>query len=378
VDNPRVFLYFSEAMTRRVSFVTPLIIGICLLGGIITPAAAANSAAHSPVQQLANFRGLLAKAASQDGSLATEFRKIAQEYRKAGFPEIGNIIQDFAPRTFAAFGRHETLKFLGNARNLSMKLSLQVMSETSLVGSGQTGHGRVVMPDYLGLAVAFAYELAKAGLNVVDNRPITRGIPEFTKPFLLIVTYNDTTGAPNDTVTTFSGGNTYTGSGSVVGSASFSVNFSSFDQQSLFPTILTSPIQGTMTVSRSVTWSRDMTVDTTATLVVSSSASLNLNTASSTFKLLGTLSLDLAPTFVTPITGMDTSTFDLETGATLNVKNPAPGTYTILSGFQSTGNTLGDVTITGLVDGQTGTLTQANGSVTLTITAASPTPSPTP
>jgi hypothetical protein len=375
-----VFRYFSEAMTRHASFVTSLIIGICILGGIITPVSAANSAAHSPVQQLANFRGLLAKAAAQDGSLATDFRKIAQEYRKAGFPEIGNIIQNFAPRTFTAFGRHETLKFLGNARNLSMKLSLQIMSETSLVGSGQTGHGRVVMPDYLGLAAAFAYELAKAGLNVVDNRPITRGIPEFTKPFLLIVTYNDTTGAPNDAATTFSGGNTDTSAGVGVGSGSiqYSGSLSSgFFSSGTFLTLAFNPVQGTVTVSTSAQWYSDMTVDTSGNLVISSGASINFN-AGSSFKLLGTLSVDLAPTFVTPITGTDTSTFDLETGATLNVTNPTPGTYTILSGFQTIGNILGDVTITGLASGQTGTLTQANGSVTLTITDASPTPSPTP
>lgn len=316
-------------------------------------------------------------AAKQDGSLISYFNTVAREYRNAGYPEIAAALQT-APGTFSAMSRYEGFKFLGKDRKLVEKLLAAISADETLVPT-PSGSDRVVKPDYLALATFFAYDIARAGLNVASGKPITRGMQDPVKPLLVKVTYNPS-GNVTDVTTNYSGTNTYTGATSITGSGSLTLNLSSSSSNFLLSG--TNPFlsgASTLFISGSPSqWGGDMTIDATVTLVISSGASLNLDTASSTFKLLGTLRIDLAPTFVTPITGTDTSTFDLETGATLDVKNPAPGTYTILSEFQTTGDTLGDVTITGLADGQTGTLTQDNGSVTLTITAASPTPSPTP
>jgi hypothetical protein len=302
-------------------------------------------------------------AAKQDGSLIPYFNKVAREYRNAGYPEIAAALQT-APGTFSAISRYEGFKFLGKGRKLVEKLLAAISSEEAVVPT-PSGSGTVIKPNYLALAAFFAYDIANAGLNVASGKPITRGIKEPVRPLLMKVTY-DASGNVTDVTTTYSGANTYTGATSVSGSGSVTLGPGSFPTN--FPTIVTNPVSGTLTVSSaSAQWSRDMTIGATGSMVVSSGASINFN-AGSTFTLLGTLRIDLAPTFVTPITGTSTSTYDLETGATLDVKNPTPGAYTILSGFQSTGNILGDVTITGLADGQTGTLSETNGTVTLTIT----------
>jgi len=339
------------------------------------------------VRQLRQFRTLLSLEVARganDPTLPGYFRKVAGAFRKVGYPGIGHVLE----LSGASSLQNLAGQFTGHITSLDAGNNFMACLE-SAIGVAKSANDPQRL-DYLSAAQRFLHgfssvvndlETRRANDAAAAQRKGSGGI-DFSGS--VTVSYGSTPPLPKYTPTphTPTSPNTSYNSGGVTksGTATLTLTSSAYLVTSSssnipYPEIFNG---GTTWVGpyASKNWG-DTTVEAPATLDISSGTSITLSSGS-TFKLLGTIIADLAPIFVIPIIGTSTGTFDLETGSTLNVKNPAPGTYTILSGFQTTGDTLGDVTITGLADGQTGTLTQDNGSVTLTITDASPTPSPTP
>jgi hypothetical protein len=368
-------------MVRRASFVIPSIVCLCLAGANFLHAGTTTSSEDNAVRQLRQFKTLLSLEVARganDPTLPGYFRKVAGAFRKVGYPGIGHVLELSGASSLQNLAGQYTghITSLDDSNNFMARLE-------SAIGVAKSANDPQRL-DYLSAAQRFLHGFSSV-VNDLETRRANdaaaantkgNGGKYFSGSATVTVSYGSTPPLPKYTPTPPT--NSYnTGGVTKSGTATLTLAASSFISNSTgpYPKIFNG---GTTWVGPygSKNWG-DTTVEAPATLDISSGTSITLSSGS-TFKLLGTLSADLAPTFVTPITGTDTSTFALETGATLNVKNSAPGTYTILSGFQATGDTLGTVTITGLASSQTGTLTQANGSVTLTITAASPTPSPTP
>lgn len=397
---------------------------VVLAGAMVAPAAGRSSSAE--VQRLENLRALLAQektGKTGNESLTSYFTRVAAKFRAAGYPQIAQLLQKAAARAIVALDRQEKGPSLNLARHLSQQLAQAISQSSSLPATdNQGGSGTTTLPDYLHLASIFADNLSKATKNVITDRPVTRGIAEQSKPLTLTFTQMSDTGAEDHSpstggvVTYSSGGLTKSGTGTLTlsgatltvtnggagtGTVTLVTSSGTVDLGNVIlapsptpaesssnlgiPTLITDTV--TLGQFTTVSTSFDTTVGPTADLIIPAGSSLAI-AAGHAFALLGTLNVDLAksvqvilssPTGVlqgvtdvattqTPVIGTSTSTFHLEAGATLNVKNPAPGTYTILSGFQTTGNTLGDVTITGLTAGQSASLSESDGTVTLTIT----------
>jgi len=383
------FRYFSEAMVRRASFVIPSIVCLCLVGANLLHAGTTTSSDDNAVRQLRQFKTLLSLEVARgtnDPTLPGYFRKVAAAFQKVGYPGIGHVLELSGASSLQNLAGQFTghITSLSNGDNFTARLK-------SAIGVAESANVPVRL-DYLIAAKRFQGGFSSI-LSDLESRRASDAAAHWKGTGGMASSLNFTTAPSVHSDLTYissnsTGYNPPTNSQNGAGYTVISYNAAVIDLTATIMLAGTASANGfslyaggelslgTATVSSPVTWN-DTTVDPSATLKISSGATIDISSGS-TFKLLGTLSVDLAPSFVIPLTGTSTSTYDLESGSTLNVTNPAPGTYTILSGFQATGNTLGTVTITGLAAGQTGTLSQANGSVTLTITDASPTPSPTP
>jgi len=364
-------------MTRRATFILSSIACFCLVGANSLQAGTTTSSDDAAVRQLKQFKTLLSVEVARganDPTLPGYFRKVAGAFRKVGYPGIGHVLELSGASSLQSLAGQFTghITSLNDANNFMARLE-------SAIGIAKSANAPTRL-DYLISAQKFLH-----GFYSVVNDLETRRANEAAAHWKG-TSGSDFSTSPNFTVgsTTFvqsvtsytppassSSGNTAAttvsaGSLTLVETSNTTLSYATTSSYSQY-------FYGAIVVSAASpqVWS-NTTIEASSTLTISSGAFISFYSGS-TFKLLGTLSVDLASSVV-PINGNSTTTYDLEAGATLNVKNPALGTFTILSGFQSTGNTLGDVTITGLATGQTGTLSQANGTVTLTITGASSTP----
>lgn len=403
----------------RQPFLSPVSLTACaaiLTGAMVAPTADASSTAEA--QRLESLRALLAQEKAQktgDRSLTVYFTHVAAEFRAAGYTNIARLLDQSGAQAVSALDNQQAGRSLAHTRRLSRLLSQAVAT--------QSGSSSVATPEYLQLASVFANNLSKAAKNVANGRPVTQGIGERPQPLTDVSTPADqqasgiTSGAQEfratDPVTygvtksgtgaltlsggvvTVTGGSAGTGTVTLVTSSGTATSGNNIIAPSPTPAASSSDlgfpslITGTVTIGQftTVSPSFDTTVDSTADLIIPAGSSLAI-AAGHAFALLGTLSVDLAKsvqviltspagalqgvtdvsTTQIPVIGTSTSTFHLEPGSIIEVHHAAPGSYVILSGFQSTGNMLGNVAITGLAAGQTASLSESNGVVTLTLT----------